>query len=558
MSDNESSDRGDQEVNSPVESPTELTDAVASVPDSSDKTMGGNIAEAGSVAQGRFALLIVVSMVVLADFCLYHAAGFAGPAVFLAGALVLLCLGIPRRAISSASVLLCLMTLWLSCRLATNGTAAQVLVGLWLLHAFTLALRRQKPFVLETLVFAAECIPGGYQFFSRINDRMRDQVLSPVDEGQRSKLIEFILPVVAVIVFGGIFVMANPDMVSWVSGRLGSIAESIRDFLFQFSPLEVVFWCFIAWFTGGLLRPVTRPFMDNIVSAAVSESKETALYSAFRNTLLTVIVLFGVYLVFEFRTLWFREFPDGFYYAGYAHQGAAWLTVALALATLTLSLIFRGITLQDPRLPRLRRLAFIWSLLNFVLAVAVYNRLYIYINFNGMTRMRTVGLLGISSVVGGFVLVLWKINSGRDFLWLIRRQLWVLGLAIYIYLALPVDRLIHEYNVDQIVGGNLAPVVQITGHEVDDEALPTLLPLCAVEDKIISSGIQAMLHQRFANLRLQSEKTESRAWTANQWGQDRAFSQLEAEKQQWDEFSDIEARNSAYTRLKKHAYDNWW
>ena len=192
------------------------------------------------------------------------------------------------------------------------------------------------------------------------------------------------------------------------------------------------------------------------------------------------------------------------------------------------------------------------------LAVAVYNRLYIYINFNGMTRMRTVGLLGISSVVGGFVLVLWKINSGRDFLWLIRRQLWVLGLAIYIYLALPVDRLIHEYNVDQIVGGNLAPVVQITGHEVDDEALPTLLPLCAVEDKIISSGIQAMLHQRFANLRLQSEKTESRAWTANQWGQDRAFSQLEAEKQQWDEFSDIEARNSAYTRLKQHAYDNWW
>jgi len=66
-----------------------------------------------------------------------------------------------------------------------------------------------------------------------------------------------------------------------------------------------------------------------------TEVARSPLYSAYRNTLMTLIVLFTIYLVFEFITLWRREFPPGFYYAGYAHQGAAWLTFALALATAT-------------------------------------------------------------------------------------------------------------------------------------------------------------------------------------------------------------------------------
>ncbi len=46
-----------------------------------------------------------------------------------------------------------------------------------------------------------------------------------------------------------------------------------------------------------------------------------------------VILIYAVYLAFEFHTLWFRVFPKGFYYSGYAHEGAAWLTIGLVLAT---------------------------------------------------------------------------------------------------------------------------------------------------------------------------------------------------------------------------------
>ncbi len=66
------------------------------------------------------------------------------------------------------------------------------------------------------------------------------------------------------------------------------------------------------------------------------------LFLVLRNTLAVVILVYAVYLSFEFHTLWFRAFPKGFYFSGYKHEGAAWLTIGLALATSILSLIFRG------------------------------------------------------------------------------------------------------------------------------------------------------------------------------------------------------------------------
>ena len=123
-------------------------------------------------------------------------------------------------------------------------------------------------------------------------------------------------------------------------------------------------------------------------------------------------MLFACYLGFELYYLWMREIPEGFYYSGYAHEGAAWLTVALAISTFTLGFIFHGALLAHPRIDTLKKLTWIWSAENFLLALCVYHRLYIYIGYNGMTRMRVVALFGIAAVVGGFALVVWKVLKG--------------------------------------------------------------------------------------------------------------------------------------------------
>jgi Arc/MetJ-type ribon-helix-helix transcriptional regulator len=284
---------------------------------------------------------------------------------------------------------------------------------------------------------------------------------------------------------------------------------------------------------------------------------ESPLYGALRNTLVAVSVLFAVYLVFEFKTLWFRRFPPGFYYAGYAHQGAAWLTAALALATAALSAIFRGPVLRDPRLPRLRRLGWVWSGLNLVLALTVYHRMYIYIDFNGMTWMRTVGLFGISAVVVGFCLVLWKIVFDRDFAWLLRRQLWTVGIAVFLFALTPVDSLVHAYNVRQVLAGDLAPAVQISEHPISTEGVLVLRPLVDCDDPIIREGIRALLAERALQGQRLHEQRNELGWTSWQLADAVLLERLNAARADWDEYRDDALRAATLSRFREYAYQ-WY
>ena len=289
------------------------------------------------------------------------------------------------------------------------------------------------------------------------------------------------------------------------------------------------------------------------------------MFTPFRNTLFSVVTLFTVYLGFEFSTLWFREFPANFYYAGYAHEGAAWLTIALALATALLSFMFRGRLLGDARLPVLTRLAWIWSVLNLLLAVAVYNRLWIYIRFNGMTRMRVVGLFGISAVVIGFVLVMIRIRRHYNFTWLVQRQLLALFCVITVYCVLPIDVLIHTFNVRQILQGDLAPSVQITEHVVDNDGCLVLTPLLGCDDSIIRNGIAALLVQRHTALHGRFNPTasvEMPDWTARQLADEFLYAHIADEMkkrpQQFAEFRRNAARrDQAWDIFREYAYQ-WY
>lgn len=506
---------------------------------------------------GRAAALILILMVILSDVSLYHAAGYTGPAVFLIGAGILFCVGIPKRRVSAATVVLAVLLLILAWRMTGNGWWLQIVAGIWLLSGLILTLHGCPPFVLETVSFGVQALPGGHEFLSRLNDRLQHHLTDSADSGH-SRRMDYLLPAAAAMLFGSLFVMANPDLADWFSDHLGRFTDRIREFLFQFSATEVVFWCFVIWITGGLLRPVAADSTSGDIRPPEPTLRETPLYFAYRNTLVTVSILFAGYLVFEFRTLWFREFPEGFHYSGYAHEGAAWLTAALALATCTLSVIFRGDTLTDSRLPQLKKFAWLWSFLNLLLAVAVHHRLFIYIDFNGMTRMRTIGLLGITAVVGGFLLVVRRINRHHGFQWLLRRQLWVVAALTWIYLVLPVDDMVHRYNVSQILAGHHAPVVQITGHPVDDEALPALLPLCDAEDELIRSGIRAFLSQRFVRLQATQQSRRAAGWTAWQRGSETSLRTLQNSQESWDVFSEDLRRDAAWQQLQDEAYRRWW
>lgn len=501
----------------------------------------------------------VIAAVALCDVTIYRGHGFAGYASLFVVLPVLIVLGAFRPQLGRAAWTTGFMLLLLAAKLIWCGSTLAVAVGFALVAAFAMSLSGRPPFVIETVVFASQAIASGCHRFIHFGRSMAAASL------MRFPLLNVGLPLLALIVFSAVFILANPDLVASVSEALEQIAQEVRAWLSRWSVGEVSFCCAVAWLAVGLFwqasfrggakePPLSEPPVPDVSTAAPDA---TRLYPAFQNTLATVIALFAVYLVFEFRTLWFREFPKGFYYSGYAHEGAAWLTFALALATLVLSLVFRGAVLHDPRLPRLRRLGWLWSAENLVLAMTVYHRLTIYIGFNGMSPMRMVGLFGMSAVVAGFVLVLWKIGRSRSFGWLVRRQLWALAITIYLFALTPIDALVTEYNVRRILAGDPAASVQISVHPIGSDGLLLLQPLLACDDATIREGVRAMLAQRHDEAEASSVGKSQFGWTAYQMSDQIVLDRLRAARSQWSVFRDVAAREAALRRFHDYAYQ-WY
>jgi len=497
------------------------------------------------------ALLLIVA---LCDVTIYHGKGFAGFAVLFAVAPALLTLGVVRRHWNRSLWILAVLAALTSARLVWCGSDAAVVAGFGILCGIAMGLAGLQPHVIQGVVFAAHLISAGHRglhYYSRSLARFNPAIF-------KKDWLAVVLPILTVVVFGAIFVLANPDLVKSFSSGLTAIVETLQRWLGHFQGLEFLFCAGVGWLTIGALRPDVKQVSTADEAVHIStQTAEAPLYKAFRNTLVMVIGLFGVYLAFEFLTLWFRRFPKGFHYSGYAHEGAAWLTVALGLATLLLSIIFRGQILNDPRLAGLRRLTWIWSVENLLLAIAVFNRLSIYVGFNGMTRMRVIGYLGAASVVGGFLLVLRKISRNHNFVWLIRRQLWTVALAGYLYVILPVDAFVNHYNVRRILSGDPAPCVQISVHATSAEGFLQLKPLLNCDDETIRNGIRAMLSDRLFQSELSAKSREPSGWTSYQIAEVRLREQLRAVNAELNSLDDANQHSEFLSTFYKYAYQ-WY
>ncbi|QDT36692.1 DUF4153 domain-containing protein [Stratiformator vulcanicus] len=503
-------------------------------------------------------LIAALATIVVADFTIYRGGGYSGWAVSFALLAPLMFVASRRRAWSGWTLLLFGLILLLSARLSWLGSDALIAAGAFFIIGFGLAIAGRAPCIGDFIPFVAQLVPAG--FLGLID--YRTGRFANFARPSRSATWSLLMPMLAVLVFGIIFLMANPDLAHAINERVQLFVEHIWSTLAAYCPQgsQIIFWCIVAIIFIGLVRPLVWPaFLDSLgkfssheTPAEITTTTAPALYhAAYRNTLIALVALFTVYLAFEFKTLWFREFPSGFHYSGYAHEGAAWLTVALALATATLSWMFRGHGVDEPRKLVLLRLAWVWSALNFLLAVAVYHRLMIYVDFNGMTRMRVVGFLGVTAVVIGFALVVYKISRGRSFIWLIRRQLWTLALMIYLFVVAPVDYLAHSYNVRRILAGDPAPAVQLSVHPIDDGGLLALPAALQSDNAVIREGARAILSERLEEFR---SRCPTEPWDRHQFATEQLEARLTEMRDELDTFIDIEARRKARAQFDEYVY----
>ncbi|MCA9128285.1 MAG: DUF4173 domain-containing protein [Planctomycetales bacterium] len=460
-----------------------------------------------------FDLVLVALWVAATDWLIYRLNTYTSWAIFFALATILFGTISCWRQRIRFSALLATLLFAVAVKLIWCGSGLQVACGILLSVVLAMYAAGMQPFLPE-LASAVFCVfLGGvnrvsrYALFRRKSSRTNG--LSRIG-------VAFLLPIFLVFAFASIFVLANPELADQALERWHSGIAALQNLITHMEPTQLLFWTASAWILIGLLYPAllkTFPERDE----QISSSQPAMMYSAYRNSLFSLVSLFAIYLVFEFATLWGREFPEDFYYAGYAHQGAFWLTVALAMTTALLCIIFRGSTLADPRLKRLKWLAMFWAIENFVLALAVYHRLFIYIEFNGMTRMRVIGLLGTSCVVAGLIWALIKIRNSRGFVWLLHRQAWVPAVAVIIYAILPVDWLVHRYNVWSVQSGKPAAVVQIVAHPSSAEGMLPLFELIDATNPIMRDGIRAMLALWAQELQLDDDiESTTQAWRREQ------------------------------------------
>ena len=456
----------------------------------------------------------------LFDLLIYRTGGYAAAGLFFLGLIPVWAVGSPFRGMNGRGFACVAVLLGLTAvRLAWLGWGGAVGAGVVLLVALGLARAGRRVWVLDLPVQFVQTFPAAPAAAIALR-RLFDRSPSPPDPDVGKLEIEpksgagplsVLLPAAATATFAGLFLLANPDLRSAAADLLANLSERVAAAVSWAvpGPAQAFLWVVAAGLTLGTLRPLVRgslldPLAEFEAAAAARRRSagpdRSAAYPAVRNTLLAVVALFAAYLPYEFLTLWRRHFPEGFYYAGFAHEGAAWLTVALATATALLSACFRGSLLADPRLPGLRRLAWAWSALNFLLVLAAVNRLLIYVDYNGLSRLRIVGFLGIAAVVCGFAVCVAKIAGDRGFTWLVRRQLRAAALVVLVGLLLPVDWLAHRYNAGRVSAGDPAPLALIAHHEIDTGGLLALEPVLFADDAIAARGVAGLIALGAADL----------------------------------------------------------
>jgi hypothetical protein len=370
-------------------------------------------------------------------------------------------------------------------------------------------------------------------------------------KGLRIGLAWFI-PAVVVLVFLGIFTLANAVVESWM-GQAWDWAWKQVIAIFDFLSIGRIFFWVCSFFLAlwlllpqGVKYTLLTPFLGD--DESLRPPKSAAPGGDFNatvalNTLIAVNLLFVLYNAVDVVFLWFKAaLPAGLNYSGYAHEGVFWLTMALALTSFVIGVIFIGGLNFHRRTRLLKILAWVWVVQNLILALNTFGRLQMYMDFNGLTRLRIVGAYGITLVVIGLLVVAFKMHRGRSFLWMVRRHLTAFGLALFVLAVTPRDWLVWQFNTRIILHHNLRPSIQLVVQPITAEGIPALIPLLDCPDQAIREGVAGILIREREKLS-QLESKEKR-WADKELSRSNALKVIRSVQPKLDQI--LPARTDAH------------
>jgi hypothetical protein len=496
--------------------------------------------------------LAMIAIIALADVALYQGAGGAGLAVMFAAIPAILFLTADTRSVSRRFAVIVALLALVAGRCLWHASAGATALGLAMLLPFAIALRTARSFLPELAASALGSAGGAARQLGTFAATLAG--FARPAWSTRSSWAAFYIPAVLVVVFGAIFAAANPVIQGW----LGSVLDRLDGLAWSPSPVRFVFWGGCAVAAAGLLRPVIRTIAGldarlGVVEASepTDQAPEASRLALARNGMIALNILFLGYNALDAVYLWGGHAPSGVTHTEYAHAGTVWLTVAFVLSTIVLGALFRGPIEHDARGKLARGLAYAWAGQNFLLAAGTFRRITTYIAYSGLTELRIVGIVGTSLATLGLAIVVCKLWRRRTMLWVLRRQLDALAIAVAVFVVTPTDDLTMRYNVARIEADQYRPLLHLYEQPIRAEAIPALLPLLDHPDPMVREGVAVILAAR--RDRLLAVDANATSWLDFEIARDRALGALDDDAARLAHVLPID-RDAASAKLRGVAY----
>lgn len=445
-------------------------------------------------------LLAALALVAMADVAVWRSSDLdlrgTGAAIFFVAVPALVVAAARARRFTLRLCVMLGMFAAIAVRCAYAPTAGTVGLGIALVFALAITLRTRAAHVTDVAAsFGATFATIPHRFVAAMVGVRR--ALFGTGGKRQGSFAPYLIPLALVSLFGGIFALANPLVGRWLRVAVGS-AEA--------PPLlRVMSWFPLLAGAVLLLRPALRRSTSPEALDTTTEAASGSMRIA-RNALYALNALFLAYNALDAKYLWAGSPPPGVSERDYAHEGAAWLTVAIAALTVVVGVMFRGALAHDARARATRFLAFAWLGQGVVVALGTYRRLFIHIATSGVSSLRILGIVGTTMVVVGLAQMCVKILRRRSFAWLLRRQLDAVALGLFGFCLLPAHRISAPLNLQRVLAHDYQALVHVEEEAAEVESAAELLPMLDHDDVRIRRGIAALLLNERDALRKQTAR----------------------------------------------------
>ena len=274
---------------------------------------------------------------------------------------------------------------------------------------------------------------------------------------RRPSAILFVMPFLAIGLFGLLYAQANPDMDRAFKLITGQFRISI-DQLFNnfFSPF---FWMTVLGIIIGAVllygKFISAYHSTNAIEGENIRTKNEqkpdsaiivrTFYKSALYTIGSLIVVLTAFLFLEIRDVWINFQWNGGELKYFVHQGT-YVLIASILISASVVLAFFNNQLNFYPDSKLRRLSYVWLGLNGILALSVVIRTVHYIDNFGLAYLRIGVVFFIAACLFGLYSVYMKIKLKKSFLYLLRVNSISVVVLVVSIAAINWDRTITTYN----------------------------------------------------------------------------------------------------------------